>query len=115
MSVTQHVPAAGRHAGRLAVNPAGVAWFLLAVVAALPLFWIGLTGLAAAWARPEYSHGPVIPCLSFYMFLREMRDVPPVSGAGHRPRPGRAGDRAGARDRAARQPGRRSTTSSSTR
>ena len=77
MSVTQHSRAG--IAGSLAFDPAGVAWFLLAVVAALPLFWIGFTGLAAAWARPEYSHGPVIPCLSFYIFLREMRDVPPVS------------------------------------
>ena len=31
-------------------------------------------------SRPEYSHGPVIPLLSFYMFLREMRDVPPATG-----------------------------------
>ena len=79
MSVTQPTRASGALPG-LAANPAGVAWFLLAVVAALPLFWIGFTGLATAWARPEYSHGPVIPCLSFYIFLREMRFVPPVAG-----------------------------------
>lgn len=79
MSVTQPTRASGGLPA-LAVNPAGVAWFLLAVAAALPLFWTGFTGLAAAWARPEYSHGPVIPCLSFYIFLREMRDVPPVAG-----------------------------------
>jgi exosortase D (VPLPA-CTERM-specific) len=75
MSVTVH-PRQG--VGRLSLDPAGLAWFLLAIVAALPLFWIGFTGLAAAWARPEYSHGPVIPLLSFYMFLREMRAVPPA-------------------------------------
>ena len=95
MSVTQQ-SRAGTMPGSLAFDPAGVAWFLLAVVAALPLFWIGFTGLAHAWARPEYSHGPVIPCLSFYIFLREMRDVPPMGAARHRPRPGRAGGRAGA-------------------
>jgi exosortase D (VPLPA-CTERM-specific) len=78
MSVTVH-PQRGA-AGRLAVDPAGLAWFLVAILAALPLFWIGFTGLAAAWSRPEYSHGPVIPLLSFYMFLREMRDVPPATG-----------------------------------
>ena len=61
MSVTQHSRQPGRMPGSLAFDPAGVAWFLFAVVAALPLFWIGFTGLAAAWARPEYSHGPVIP------------------------------------------------------
>ena len=78
MSVTVH-PQRGA-AGRLAVDPAGLAWFLVAILAALPLFWIGFTGLAAAWSRPEYSHGPVIPLLSFYMFLREMREVPPATG-----------------------------------
>ena len=78
MSVTVH-PQRGA-AGRLAVDPAGLAWFLLAILSALPLFWIGFTGLATDWSRPEYSHGPVIPLLSFYMFLREMREVPPATG-----------------------------------
>ena len=57
---------------------AGAAWLLVAVVATLPLFGFGLAGLAEAWARPEFSHGPVIPVLSFYMFLREMKAVPPL-------------------------------------
>ena len=78
MVATQHSRAGGLVPGNFALDPAGVAWFLLAIVAALPLFWIGFTGLAAAWTRPEYSHGPIIPCLSFYIFLREMRDVPPT-------------------------------------
>jgi len=73
MSVTQQSPLSGLLPGGLARNPAGVAWFLVAVAASLPLFWIGFTGLASAWAKPEYSHGPVIPVLSFYLFLREMR------------------------------------------
>ena len=55
----------------------GAAWLAFAVVGTLPLFWFGLVGLADAWARPEFSHGPVIPVLSFYMFLREMKAVPP--------------------------------------
>jgi exosortase D (VPLPA-CTERM-specific) len=76
MSVTVHSQG-GLPSGGLAVSPAGVLWFLLAIVSALPLFWLGLTGLASEWARPEYSHGPVIPVLSFYMFLREMKFVPP--------------------------------------
>ncbi len=56
---------------------AGPAWLAVAVVATLPLFWFGLAGLAEAWARPEFSHGPVIPLLSFYLFLRETKAVPP--------------------------------------
>jgi exosortase D (VPLPA-CTERM-specific) len=55
----------------------GAAWFAFAVVGTLPLFWFGLVGLADAWSRPEFSHGPVIPLLSFYLFLREMKAVPP--------------------------------------
>ena len=55
----------------------GAAWLAFAIVGTLPLFWFGLAGLADAWARPEFSHGPVIPVLSFYMFLREMKAVPP--------------------------------------
>jgi len=64
--------------GGLRLNPAGLVWLGLAVLATLPLFWFGLSGLADKWARPEYSHGPIIPLLSFYMFLRETRAVPPV-------------------------------------
>lgn len=59
------------------VNLRGVFWLALAILSTLPLFWFGLTGLAEAWSRPEFSHGPVIPILSFYMFLREMKAVPP--------------------------------------
>lgn len=59
---------------------AGPAWLAVAIVATLPLFRFGLEGLADAWSRPEFSHGPVIPVLSFYMFLREMKAVPPPSG-----------------------------------
>lgn len=58
------------------VNPAGLMWFALAVVSTLPLFWFGFHGLAQEWSRPEFSHGPVIPVLSFYMFLRELKFVP---------------------------------------
>jgi exosortase D (VPLPA-CTERM-specific) len=56
----------------------GPLWLAFAILAGLPLFFLGLAGLAEAWARPEFSHGPVIPVLSFYLFLREMRRVPPV-------------------------------------
>ena len=78
MSITVHSQERGGGLpGGLALNPAGLAWFVLAIVSALPLFWLGLTGLATEWARPEYSHGPVIPVLCFYMFLREMKFVPP--------------------------------------
>ena len=59
----------------------GPAWLALAVLATLPLFGFGLRGLAEAWARPEFSHGPVIPVLSFYLFLHELKRVPPAPAA----------------------------------
>ena len=60
------------------LNPAGLVWFALLVVAALPVFWIGLVSLGAAWMTPEYSHGPLIPVISLYLFLRELRRSPPA-------------------------------------
>ncbi len=56
----------------------GGIWFLLILVASLPIFWFGFVSLGVAWATPEYSHGPIIPILSLYLFLRDMRKVPPV-------------------------------------
>ncbi len=58
------------------LNPLGLAWFALLVVASLPVFWLGFTSLAAAWSTPEYSHGPLIPIISLYLFLRELRQMP---------------------------------------
>ncbi|MGH9270616.1 MAG: exosortase, partial [Ilumatobacteraceae bacterium] len=69
----------GAHAVSPAVNRLGLFWLGLAVVSTLPLFWFGFHGLAQEWSRPEFSHGPVIPALSFYMFLRECKFVPPPS------------------------------------
>lgn len=58
-------------------SPAGALWLALAILATWPLFRFGLEGLLDAWSRPEFSHGPVIPVLSFYLFLHEMKAVPP--------------------------------------
>jgi exosortase D (VPLPA-CTERM-specific) len=60
-------------------NPAGFFWFIALIVAALPIFWLGLQSLGAAWITPEYSHGPLIPLISLYLFLREMRHRPPAA------------------------------------
>lgn len=81
MSIAQSKATPGANPGwspGIEINRAGLFWFCLAIVSTLPLFWFGLSGLAEAWSRPEYSHGPVIPILSFYMFLREMKAVPPA-------------------------------------
>ncbi|MFN6951115.1 MAG: VPLPA-CTERM-specific exosortase XrtD, partial [Albidovulum sp.] len=60
-----------------ALNPAGFGLFLLLILVSLPIFWIGHVSLAHAWSTAEYSHGPLIPLISLYLFLREMRRMPP--------------------------------------
>ena len=62
----------------LSLNPLGLAWFALLVISAIPMFWLGFTSLAAAWITPEYSQGPIIPLISLYLFLRELRHSPPA-------------------------------------
>jgi exosortase D (VPLPA-CTERM-specific) len=62
-------------------NPLGLALFILLIVSALPIYWIGFQSLFAAWITPEYSHGPLIPLISLYLFLRELRHAPQVASA----------------------------------
>jgi exosortase len=55
---------------------AGLFWLTLLVLGSIPVFWIGFVSLAQAWITPEYSHGPLIPLISLYLFLRELRKGP---------------------------------------
>lgn len=57
-------------------NSLGLGWLLLLTVSAIPVFWIGFASLGEAWITPEYSHGPLIPIISLYLFLREVRRAP---------------------------------------
>ncbi len=61
---------------RQPVNLAGVALFSALILACLPIFWMGFVSLANAWSTAEYSHGPLIPLISLYLFLRELRKAP---------------------------------------
>ncbi|MGV6849926.1 MAG: VPLPA-CTERM-specific exosortase XrtD [Marinibacterium sp.] len=62
----------------LRVNAPGLALFVLLVAGSVPVFWIGFQSLGQAWSTAEYSHGPLIPLISLYLFLRELRrmDLP---------------------------------------
>ena len=62
--------------GVAAINIAGLAAFCLLLAGSVPIFWIGIVSLGRAWATPEYSHGPLIPLISLYLFLRELRRAP---------------------------------------
>lgn len=65
--------------GSAAWPQAGLWWLLAACLGAALVFWDGIVSLGTAWSTPEYSHGPIIPLLSFWMYLREMRLVPPAA------------------------------------
>ncbi|WOI58406.1 VPLPA-CTERM-specific exosortase XrtD [Palleronia sp. LCG004] len=54
----------------------GLIWLALATAAATIFFLPGLQELGRAWQLPEYSHGPLIPILSGFLFLRHLKEVP---------------------------------------
>ncbi|MEM7236481.1 MAG: VPLPA-CTERM-specific exosortase XrtD [Pseudomonadota bacterium] len=55
----------------------GALMLLVATVAAGFFFHVGILDLWENWQRPEYSHGPLIPLISGYLFLRQLKGVPP--------------------------------------
>ena len=71
---------AGRHSALRGFlgDRTGLFWFVVCLLAPIPVFAFGAQALVAAWSTPEYSHGPLIPLLSGYMFMREMAMVPPA-------------------------------------
>lgn len=60
------------------VDRTGFALLLLTVVAAGAFFWDGIVSLGEAWSTAEYSHGPLIPVLSFILFLKHLKIVEPA-------------------------------------
>lgn len=52
----------------------GAVWLYVTFAAGIFVFWNGLVSLGDAWSTPEYSHGPLIPLLSLYLFLRQLRE-----------------------------------------
>lgn len=54
----------------------GVIGLLVVICGSLPIFWDGFISLGVAWSTAEYSHGPLIPLISLYLFLREIRNTP---------------------------------------
>jgi exosortase D (VPLPA-CTERM-specific) len=54
----------------------GLFWLLVAVVGAGIFFADGINALLEAWQLPEYSHGPLIPVLSAFLFLKQLKHYP---------------------------------------
>jgi exosortase D (VPLPA-CTERM-specific) len=70
-AITQAPRAAMRGEG-----PFGLIWLAIAALGAVIFFYDGIEKLLEAWQTAEYSHGPLIPLLSGFLFLRQMKTVP---------------------------------------
>ncbi|MEM9247687.1 MAG: VPLPA-CTERM-specific exosortase XrtD [Pseudomonadota bacterium] len=81
MTFVDHMRTAPRHAASLTTW--GMFWLLVACVGAAIFFVEGIDKLLLEWQRPEYSHGPLIPVLSAFLFLRQLKDVPIHPGPVH--------------------------------
>lgn len=61
-------------------------WLLVATIGMAAFFWEALASLGAAWQRPEYSYGPLVPLVTLYMVLRELHRRPALpDDTGHVP------------------------------
>ena len=58
----------------------GLFWLIAVCTTALFFFAPGFDALLIAWAKPEYSHGPLIPILSGLLFLRQLKNFPEHPG-----------------------------------
>ncbi|MEM1150192.1 MAG: VPLPA-CTERM-specific exosortase XrtD [Pseudomonadota bacterium] len=54
----------------------GIFWLAVAIIGALVFFDKGIEALLEAWKLPEYSHGPLIPILSAFLFLKQLTLYP---------------------------------------
>lgn len=61
---------------------AGFAYLIIMAIGMALYFRDGIVSLLAAWSKPEYSHGPLIPLVAGYLILREVRDNPSPAGKG---------------------------------
>lgn len=61
-----------------------VFWLTLAVLGGIAFFWDGFAALTKAWSQPEYSYGPVVPFITLYMSLREIKHHPVLPDQGSR-------------------------------
>lgn len=79
ISSNQHLNTERRTAAGSLKSYLGPVIYTVLIVSAVFVYWEGLESLVVVWQTPEYSHGPVIPLLSAFMFLKEMRAVPPTA------------------------------------
>lgn len=78
MAVSKTLSGPSSHSGSSEVW--GLVWLAVAVLSAGVYFQTGINALLQAWTLPEYSHGPLIPILSAFLFLRHLKRVPILPG-----------------------------------
>ena len=62
--------------GLASLSMRAIPWILVASLGAAAFYWDGLISLGAAWSRPEYSYGPLVPLITLYMTLLEIHRHP---------------------------------------
>lgn len=87
MRTTDDAPAIDRGLSAPA-DPIGFGLLCVLVLSAIAFFWSGLLSLGDAWSTAEYSHGPLIPVLSFVLFLKHLKIVKARPVAEHERRAG---------------------------
>ena len=65
-------------------NWTGAIVVALAFIAMLVFYRTGIKAMLEAWTRPEYSFGPLVPFVSAYMLLHEIRQRPLIENGGSR-------------------------------
>ncbi|MEL6477457.1 MAG: VPLPA-CTERM-specific exosortase XrtD [Pseudomonadota bacterium] len=73
-------PSSSPGSGGLKEMLTGSGLFLASCLLAVLCFHEGMVALWVAWQVPEYSHGPLIPVISGYLFLRQLKTVAPNRG-----------------------------------
>ena len=71
-------------AGLFRSNWAGAIAAAVALAIMLVFYWHGFVAMVQAWTRPEYSFGPLVPFVSAYMLLHEIRQRPLMADGGSR-------------------------------
>jgi exosortase D (VPLPA-CTERM-specific) len=71
-------------AGLIGSDWAGAIAAGLALAFMLVFYWDGFVAMVQSWTRPEYSFGPLVPLVSAYMLLHEIRRRPPMADGGSR-------------------------------
>lgn len=75
MTIREDGDTRGLGFGAATLWPGGLILLATALAGGLA-FQFGIQGLFRAWQQPEFSHGPLIPVISAFLFVRQLRRTP---------------------------------------